>query len=146
MDEFFKIASDALVDHDAIVDTFVGDEVIGIFVPILASSDHAAQAIGAARQLQEGLAARQGPPLPVGTGVHTGVAFVGAVGSDSHVDVTAMGDPVNVTARLASAAGPDEILVSTQAASTAGLDTTGLEQRALELKGKSQSTTVFVLV
>ncbi len=57
-----------------------------------------------------------GPPLPIGVGVHTGVAFVGSVGVDANVDLTAMGDPVNVAARLASAAGPDEVLVTIEAA------------------------------
>jgi hypothetical protein len=51
--------------------------------------------------------------VPVGAGVHTGVAYVGAVGSNSTVaDFTALGDAVNVTARLASLAGAREALIS----------------------------------
>jgi adenylate cyclase len=64
---------------------------------------------------------------------------------DANVDLTAMGDPVNVTARLASAAGPDEILVSLEAAEAADFDTSSLEQRDLELKGKSGRIRVVVL-
>jgi adenylate cyclase len=73
------------------------------------------------------------------------VAYVGTVGDGEMVDLTAMGDPVNVTARLASAAGAGELLVSLDAARAAGLDTTALEHRSLELKGKSSATEVVVL-
>ena len=52
--------------------------------------------------------------------------------------MTALGDIVNVTARLASAAGTGEILVNDQAAERAGLETGSLELRRLELKGKTQ--------
>jgi class 3 adenylate cyclase len=56
-----------------------------------------------------------------------------------------MGDRVNVAARLASAAGAGEILVTSDAAQAARLDRTGLERRDLALKGKSDVTSVFVL-
>jgi len=59
--------------------------------------------------------------------------------------MTALGDIVNVTARLASAAGPGEILVNDRAAQRAGLETGSLEQRRLQLKGKTQPTIVHVL-
>ena len=48
-----------------------------------------------------------------------------------------MGDPVNVAARLASVAGPDEVLITLEAAEAADLDLSGLERRELELRGKS---------
>lgn len=146
MDRFFDVAARILVEHDAIVDKFVGDEVIGIFIPALNRDEHAAGAIAAARALLSALGHTfAGPPLPVGVGVHTGVAYVGAVGSESHLDLTAMGDPVNVAARLASAAGAGEILVTLAAAQAAHLDQSGLEHRELALKGKTETTPVVVL-
>ena len=51
MERFFDIAAEVLVEHDAIVDKFVGDEIIGIFVPALSGDLHAARAIAAARTL-----------------------------------------------------------------------------------------------
>jgi adenylate cyclase len=144
MDRFFEIAAHELVRYDAIVDKFVGDEVIGIFVPVLAGRDHAAKAIAAGRGLFRAMAARE-PTLPIGAGVHTGVAYVGTVGEGTHVELTAMGDAVNVTARLASAALAGELLVTTAAAASAGLRTEGLERRQLELKGRSEPTDVYVL-
>ena len=66
------------------------------------------------------------------------------MGDESHTELTALGDTVNITARLASAAGAGEILVTSAAAQAAGLDP-GLERRALELKGKEQRTAVVSL-
>jgi adenylate cyclase len=141
MDRFFAVATDVLVDHDAIVDKFVGDEVIGLFVPVLTGELHASRAIAAGRTLL----GRTTDWLPIGAGVNTGIAFVGAVGPDDSAEFTAMGDPVNVAARLASAAGAGELLVTDAAVAAARLDTAGLEHRSLELKGKTGTTEVVVL-
>lgn len=145
MSRFFATATAVLVDHDAIVDKYVGDEVIGIFAPLLAGEQHAARAVAAARELLATVSAEGGLGLPIGVGVHTGVAYVGTVGEGDMVDLTAMGDPVNVTARLASAAGAGELLVSADSARAAGLDVGPLEHRSLALKGKSGTTEVFVV-
>jgi adenylate cyclase len=141
MDRFFATARDVLVDHDAIVDKFVGDEVIGLFIPVLTGELHASRAVAAGRAL---LAQTEGW-IPVGAGVNTGIAFVGAVGPDEQAEFTAMGDPVNVAARLASAAGAGELLVTAAAADAARVDVSGLEHRSLELKGKSEATEVVIL-
>ena len=146
MDRFYDRAARVLVDFDAIVDKFAGDEVIGIFIPALAGQAHAARAVAAARALMGSLGSGTDTRgLPVGAGVHTGIAFVGAVGSGAHTELTALGDPVNVAARLASAAAAGEVLVTVDAARAANLDEAGLERRELDLKGKSERTSVLVL-
>ena len=145
MGRFYDQAFAALVDFNAIVDKFVGDEVIGIFIPAYTGQEHARHAIEAARRLLEvtGYGQIDGPWIPIGIGVNSGVAFVGSVGQGPDTELTAMGDPVNVTARLAAAAGPGEILVTAAAAAVAG-ETAGLERRSLELKGKAGLTDVVV--
>jgi adenylate cyclase len=145
MNRFFRTASDVLFSHDAFVDKFVGDEVIGIFVPVLAGQVHALKAIDAGRALLDATGGSTNPWLPIGIGVNTGVAYVGTVGEGDNVDLTAMGDPVNVAARLAGAAGAGEMLVTAEAAAAAELDDAGLERRRLDLKGKSESTEVVVI-
>ena len=146
MDRFYAAAFDVLVAHDAFVDKFVGDEVIGIFVPALTEARHAREAVDAGLELLtatgHGLDA---PWVPVGIGVNTGVAYVGAVGTQEHVEFTALGDEVNITARLATAAGTGEILVTEAALSAAGLLDASLERRTVALKGKSEPITVAVL-
>jgi adenylate cyclase len=147
LDRFYDVAARVLVAHDGIVDKFVGDEVVGIFIPALAHDEHPAKAIAAARALLEATGNGDSGErwLPVGVGVGTGTAFVGSVGETHTAAMTALGDIVNVTARLASAAGPGEILVNDRAAEQARLDTRSLELRRLELKGKTQLTTVYVV-
>jgi adenylate cyclase len=146
MGRFHDTATDVLVDHDGIVDKFVGDEIIGIFVPAMASPQHAARAVDAARTLltATGFGASSGPWVPIGIGVNTGVAYVGSIGDSSNTEMTAMGDVVNVTARLASVAAAGEVLVTTAAAAAARLPG-DLPRRSLELKGKSQATDVVVV-
>ena len=75
-------------------------------------------------------------PLPVGIGVHTGTAYVGVVGNSGELtDFTALGDAVNVTERLSSAAAARELLISDAALTASGYSTDGLSRRDLELKG-----------
>jgi adenylate cyclase len=146
MDRFFKAASKILFEHDAIVDKFVGDEVIGIFIPALTGELHAQRAIGAGKELLAVTGHSDSTPwVPIGVGINTGVAFVGTVGEGNQVELTALGDPVNIAARLASAAGAGEMLITSTAAQAAELPDEGLEHRTLSLKGKTEPTDVLVL-
>jgi adenylate cyclase len=146
MGRFHDTAAEVLVDHDGIVDKFVGDEIIGIFVPAMASPRHAARAVDAARALlgATGSGTSSGAWVPIGIGVNSGVAYVGSIGEGSDTEMTAMGDVVNVTARLASVAVAGEILVTSAAATAAGLPR-DLPRRSLQLKGKSTGTDVVVI-
>ena len=147
MAHFYAEAAAAVDVRNGIVDKFAGDELVALFIPGFAGPDHAADAVDAARELL----ARTGhdedaPPwLPVGAGVHVGKAYIGTVGEDEALDFTALGDPVNTAARLASLASAGEILVSTTAATAAGLDTEGLETRSLDLRGRSEALEAVVL-
>ena len=86
------------------------------------------------------------PPASVGIGINTGPAYVGAVGTAEHVEFTALGDTVNVTARLASLAGIGEVLVTEASARVAAIATgEGQEVRHLDLRGRSDATDVVVL-
>jgi adenylate cyclase len=149
MDRFYKAATKVLIRTDAFIDKLVGDEVIGLYLPLFTGPRHASAAIQAAESLLRatGHNDKAGPWLPIGVGVHTGIAYVGVVrGVEGTVtDVTALGDSVNITARLAYAAGPGEVLISDAAYDAGGLDLGKLERRRLELKGKSESAGVHVL-
>ncbi len=148
MNQFYEAAAETLIDHDAVLDKFVGDEAIGLFIPGMTGADHARLAVQAARQLLARTARRgpDGQELPLGVGVHTGIAYVGLVGRlGSELQFTALGDAVNTAARLASMAGAGEILVSAPAAAAAGLERDGMEVRRLSLKGRTEPIDVVVL-
>jgi len=149
LDHFYRLASDAILDHDGVVDKIVGDEVIGLFFGGVSGSAHTAAAIAAAIDLAERASRPNASPsgvIPAGTAVHMGDAFVGATGPIGAVDdFTALGDVVNTTARLASAARAGEVLVSVAAATAAGTMTEGLERRTLDIRGRSEPLEVIVL-
>lgn len=146
LDRFYATVMAVMVDHEAVVDKFVGDEVIGIFIPALAGEEHARSAVDAAvAVLQATGHGADAPWIPVGAGVNTGTAYVGAVGTAEHVEFTALGDVVNITARLASAAGVGEVLVTESAARASHLSVSGLERRHLDLRGKTEATDVLVI-
>jgi adenylate cyclase len=141
---FYGLAAAAIDRWDGIVDKFVGDQVVALFIPRFAGCDHAARAVAAARELV-GVVGRDedGSSLPLGAAVHTGTAYVGTVGEGDAWDFTALGDAVNTAARLAAEATTGEILVSAAAAAAAGLDTAGLETRRLSLRGRAEHVDVW---
>ena len=149
MNRFYAVATDALVKTNAFIDKLVGDEVIGIYLPVFTGPNHARAAADAAVELLRatGHGGRGSPWLPVGVGVHTGRAFFGTVsGADgTFADFTALGDTVNTAARVASVAQAGEALITEAACAAAGLDLGRLEQRSLRLKGKSEPVTVRVV-
>ncbi len=149
INHFYKAATDVLIRTDAFIDQFVGDEAVGLYFPLFTGPNHSRAAVLAAQELLRvmGYGGEQEPWIPVGVGVHTGIAFFGTIsGSEGSVtDVAAMGDNVNTTARIASKAAPGEALISDEVYKAAGFDLGDLEQRQLELKGKKALVGVHVL-
>lgn len=149
MNRFYEETIHVLVRANAFVDKLVGDEVTALFIPGYGGKDHAEKAVKAGRSLLQvtGYGDTNGPWVPVGVGVHTGKAWVGSIvgASGTGADFTALGDNVNVTARLASNAKAGEILVSDAAYTASGLDLGEVEQRRLQLKGRSEPIGVRVL-
>ncbi len=149
MNRFYVAATNVMVKTDAFIDKLIGDEVMAVYLPIFAGTDHARVALQAAQDLllATGHKDRGGPWLPIGVGVHTGITYFGTVSGveGTFSDFTALGDNVNIAARLASEAGPGEALISDEAYIAAGLDLGLVEKRQLELKGKSEPVSVRVV-
>jgi adenylate cyclase len=148
IDRFYATATGVLARTDAMIDKLAGDQVSGYYFPGMVGVAHPRVAVESAQELLRltGHGSPAGPWIPVGVGVHTGLAFYGAVGAPGGVvDVTALGDAVNIAARLASNAGPGEILISQETYKDAGLDLGDLERRELSLKGRTQPVSVHVV-
>lgn len=145
---FYKETSHVLVHHNSMVNRLMGDQVSALFVPRFAGKEHSKVAIDAAKAVLEvtGHDNKSGPWIPVGVGVHTGKAFVGAVGSGDGVnEIAVLGSAANLCARLSSQAAAGEILISEEAADLAEMQTKGLERRVLRLKGISEKVPVWVI-
>jgi adenylate cyclase len=148
INRFYNVSTRIMVNSDALIDKIIGDQVAAMYVPGFAGTNHARRAIEAAQEILRatGHADGGGPWIPLGVGVHTGVAFVGSVGSESGTsDITVLGDTPNTAARLSTNARRGEVLVSDDALLASGLDYGELESRQLDLKGKSNRISVHVL-
>ena len=145
---FYKETSHVLIHHNSMVNRLMGDQVSALFVPRFAGKNHPKVAIEAAREVLKvtGHGSEGGPWVPVGVGVHTGKAFVGAVGSAEGVnEIAVLGSAANLCARLSSQAAAGEILVSRDSVELAGMQVEGLERRELKLKGISEKVPVRVI-
>ena len=108
LNEYFEAMVDVVAAEQGTVDKFLGDGLMAIFGAPARQEDHALRACRVATAMLERLevvnhdrAARDLSPLRIGIGIHTGRAVVGNVGSPPfRVDFTAIGDTVNLAARL----------------------------------------------
>ena len=107
LNQFYTTATRVLIHNDGIVDKLIGDEVMGLFIQGIAGPEYRRKTAIAALEL-----ASAATELPLGVTANAGVAFVGNVGSGSVLDFTALGDAVNVAARLQAHASPGEVVLA----------------------------------
>jgi adenylate cyclase len=147
LNRFYEISSRVIDEEGGMVDKYLGDGVFALFVPGFTGPDHARHAIAAGRRLlSASKAGADDARIPVGVGVHSGTAFTGVVGGTPEMlDFTAVGDAVNVAARLGSMAAPGQLLVSADTVTNAEMDATGFERRRLRLEGRQEEIDTFVV-
>lgn len=128
-------AVEALQSEGATLDRFIGDSVLAMWNAPSPREDHVRAALRGALALQR--AARAvGQELAYGIGVHTGEAVVGNVGNESFLNYTAVGDTVNVAARLQASAAAGEVICTEQVLVAAGEGIRSVPLGAIEVKGR----------
>ena len=143
INRFYIGSTRAIAEEDGLVEKLAGDAVAAFWGAGFAGADYTARTIRAAQKIQKVMEQQK---IPVGIGVHAGVAFFGAMGSaEGLVNISAIGDEVNTAAKIASKAAAGEILVSEAALEQAHIDASELESRKLELKGISEQLSVRVM-
>jgi adenylate cyclase len=143
INRFYVGATRIITVEDGLVEKLAGDAVAAFWGAGFAGPDYVAKTIHAAQKIAGWM---QAQAIPVGIGVHAGVAYFGAMGvAEGLVDISAIGEEVNTAARLASKAAAGEIIVSEAALARTNIDSTVLETRQLELKGLSQPVAVRVM-
>ena len=110
----FYAAASGVLTRSALIDKFVGDEVMALDLPQLLGAHWEDELIRDANDLLAavGYGTSQGPWLQLGVGLDIGRAYVGNVGAGAVKDFTAVGDVVNTAARLQSAAAGGQIVLS----------------------------------
>jgi adenylate cyclase len=143
INRFYVETTKIITQEDGLVEKLAGDAVAAFWGKGFAGPDYVARTVQAAQTISKVMSQQK---IPVGIGVHTGLAYFGAMGSAGGlVNISAIGEEVNTAARLASKAGAGEIIVSEKALEQAHIDGSGLESRALELKGISEPVLVRVM-
>lgn len=117
LNQYHELVVNLVQQHHGTVNKFLGDGVMALFNTPLPDPRHAAQAVGAALAIRDALAEfhRRFEPahrLAINFGLHTGPAVVGNVGTVQIMDFTAVGDTVNLAARLRELAHAGQILIS----------------------------------
>lgn len=105
--EYLTEMTEVVFQHGGTVDKYIGDTIMALYNVPLDQPDHAVQAVRTAlefqkrlRPLSEKFRARYGHELACGVGIHTGEAVVGTMGSAQRFEYTAIGDTINLAARL----------------------------------------------
>ncbi len=143
INRFYTSATKVIIDEDGLVEKLAGDSVAAFWGAGFAGPRYVERTIKVAKNLMRDMERQK---IPVGIGVHAGVAYFGAMGTAGGLtEISAIGDEVNLAARLASKAAAGEIIVSEQALKETGITLNDLESRRLELKGISEPVHVRVL-
>ena len=146
LNRFYRATAEVLVREDGWIDKFVGDEIMGLYVPSM-GADYRERAVqhGLLLLRAVGYGLEGEPWLPVGVGVHAGPAFVGKVGTAGATQVTALGDTGNTAARLQAVAAPGECVVSEELYASVATRYPEAEQRVMDLRGKDRAFGVRVI-
>ncbi len=133
LNRFYTVATQTLLRHDAVIDKLIGDEVMAFFVRGISGPHYRHRAVRAGLDLLKAVRHinDETPWLDLGVAVNAGVAYVGNVGG-SVVDFTALGDTVNVSARMQEHAAAGELLVASGVADQLMAKT---PQRVLKMRG-----------
>lgn len=126
------------------IDKYVGDELVAVFQ----GENMVLNAVQCAIEIQkmmESIYSEIGEEIAIGIGINTGEMVMGAMGSEERMDFTVIGDAVNLGARLCSAAGRGQVLISEFAAKYIFNDST-IELTKLEpikVKGKEAFIQIY---
>ncbi|MBI4213008.1 MAG: adenylate/guanylate cyclase domain-containing protein [Chloroflexi bacterium] len=135
-------AIEALQAGGATVDRFIGDAVLALWNAPVAQAHHPSLALRGAFALQAAVRS-VGGVLGYGIGVHTGEAVVGNLGTGLYANYTAIGDAVNIAARLQGAAQAGEIVCSAAVLRAARLRVRAVPLGDLFLKGRSSPVEAY---
>ena len=119
LDPVLERMMEAVHRYEGTVNQVMGDGIMALFGAPLAHEDHAVRACYAALRMQESVAQyaegvfrSHGVPLQVRLGLNSGEVVVRAIGSDLHMDYTAVGQTTHLAARMEQMATPGTILLA----------------------------------
>jgi adenylate cyclase len=145
MNQALTIQSDTVKKYDGMVDKYIGDAMMAIFNAPLDLDNHEEAAVLCAKEIQDQFKLSK-ISVEIGIGINTGPAVVGNMGSETRFDYTAIGDTVNLAARLESSTkevGKD-IVIGESTAKACSFPLAVLP--SITVKGKQDRINIFTLM
>lgn len=135
-------------EHGGTVDKFMGDGVMALYNTPLEQPNHALRAVMTAVHIRDVLGEfhQQFEPeyqMPVNVGIHTGQAVVGNVGAPDMMNFTALGDTVNLAARLQGISSGGQILISEATRALVQADVVARSMGEVRVKGRTEPVVTF---
>jgi len=147
---YFSAMTEIIFAHGGTLDKYIGDGLMALFGAPAATPQDASNALTAAvamqrrmRVLNQELGAAGLPEISVGIGLHTGEATVGYIGSERRSEYTAIGDTVNLAARLESRAQGGQILSSHAVIEAADKQFTLHQLPPMSVKNRTQPVSIY---
>ena len=154
LEEYLSAMTEIIFKHNGIVDKFIGDGILAYWGAFTPDRNHAAEASQAALEMIEKVkelnahwAAQGKAPIAIGIGVNTGTVIFGQLGKGKKAEITVIGDPVNLAARLESLNKEfhTSIIVSEETRNRLGKEAQVRALGGVKVKGKTVETTVYEL-
>jgi len=151
LNRYLSIAAEAILREEGTIDKFLGDAVMAWFNAPVPQPDHTLRAVRAALAIRDAIPLLHQDLEPAfrlsfGVGIHSGEAVLGLVGTERHLNYTAIGDSVNTAKRLQENALPGQILISRSAADRVRDEAELRPVPLMVLEGKEQIVEVFEVV
>ena len=150
LNAYLQAQAEVVHAHGGDIDKFVGDELMALFYGEAAETDAAKCGVAMIEAVRKENLSRGVDGVAIGIGINAGPAIVGAMGAEARMDFTAIGDTVNLSARLCSNAAPGQVLVTRaivakvqEGAGAADLVFCPLEP--ILVKGKAQPIPIFAV-
>lgn len=119
LNDYFELMVDAIHRHHGTLDKFMGDGIMALFGAPIAYGSDTLNAVLSAMDMMEGLEKLNKrlrdlgqEDVEIGIGINNGPVIAGYMGSTKSMEYTAIGDHVNLSARLCGVATPGQILLS----------------------------------
>ena len=151
LNRYFSRMSEIIFARGGTLDKYIGDGLMAIFGAPTANADDARNALETAVEMQrkliilnDELETEGYDRIGIGIGLHTGVATIGYIGSDKRSEYTAIGDTVNLAARLEQNAKAGQILISEATVKTCNCeDISFIPHKPLQVKNRLQPVSLF---
>lgn len=152
LNQYLTLTTNCIMNNHGTLDKFVGDCTMALWNTPLPQENYcllacqaAMEMVNSAKSLSDKLLHEYGHTVSFGIGIHTGPAVVGNIGAPMRMDYTAIGDTVNIAARLESNAPGGKIYISRAVADALEGQIKATSIDRITLKGKKEPFEVLTL-